>query len=176
MLYNSCMKRDELRKALKTAEADRHDSEATYSDSLEKYNYSLLVAELAVVGFLLQKESTIILLNKHHAKLFLIFSIITCLATIVLKTLYKRGLSGYHKNSHFSLQSVAMSKDSPIPISVGDLVLLPDENADENVAKFFQAAVKSLKFADKCNRCSEYTLMLASTFAVIFLLVVVLSS
>lgn len=170
------MNSEELRAELKKAEADRHASEATYNDSLDKYNYSLLVAELAVVGFLLQKESTINLLNRNYAKLFLLLSIMFCLITILLRTLNKRGLSGYHKNSHFSLQTVAMSKNSPVVISVGDVVLSTDENADVNGKKYFHAAVKSLKFADKCNRYSEYILALASTLAVIFLLIVVISS
>jgi hypothetical protein len=151
----------------------REEAERDYLQHINRYTLSLLVAELTVVGFLLQRPDSAVLLNNNGAKPFLLISLYLCFISLLLSILDKRLMAHFARDLHFSWQARARSKESNITVAVDGIELPPDENSQKKTTDNLKSAYTSASLAGRCRVWSEYLLGAAALFAVVLVTVLV---
>jgi hypothetical protein len=171
------MDASELKKELENATTEYRAVEADYRQHVLKYGISLMAAELAVVGFLLQNTTTQKIISHFWAKTFLLASLLATLLSVVLNVLSERIRVDAEKNLMHSYQYRAFASSKEINITISEIELPAsmqkgaEEKANESVRKFMIATNKIKPLLN----WSEYALISGLLFSVFFVIYLVTS-
>jgi hypothetical protein len=158
----------ELKKELAVSIKEYDEARTIYRQHLLQYAFSLLVAEIAVVGFLLQNQTTNQLLNQHFAKYILLSSIYICFLSIFLSMLAKRNYKVSQQAKLHSYHYKALSKVSTLTVAIDGMETEAIEDGD---VKSLVAIRKSWKLSNLVKQLyfySEVALGIAVFLALIF--------
>ena len=171
------MNATELKIELENATAEYRAVEDDYRQHILKYGISLIAAELAVVGFLLQNTTTQTIVSHFWAKTLLLASLIATLLSVVLIILAKRIRVDAEKNLMHSYQYRVFARPKEIDINISGMEIPASmqEGAEE---KANESAHKFMKTAKKINpllNWSEYALISGLLFSVFFVIYLITS-
>jgi hypothetical protein len=171
MIYYSNMPLSphEVAKSYNESSDDYRTIDAEYKSQLLGYAFSMIVAEVAVVGFLLQNQVTRNLLRGFISKALLLASLYACILSIVLNVMAKRWSVDSRKNSMHAWQYKAKSPDSQIGVFVDGYDVPPDAEAPRKAKEHDTKSWKLATKATKYYKLSEYFLGAAVALAIVFL-------
>jgi hypothetical protein len=166
------MNATELKKELENATVEYRAVEADYRQHVLKYGISLMAAELAVVGFLLQNTTTQRIMSHFLAKSLLVASLLASLLSVVLNVLSKRIEVDAEKNLMHSYQYRVFARSEEININISGIELPTsmkegaEKEANESLRKFMMTTNKLKPVLD----WSEYALLSGLLFSVFFVI------
>ncbi|SRR6266446_4976437 len=168
------MNAQELKKAVEDSQLEYHELDVDYKQHLLQYAVGLLIAQLTVIGFLLQNKTAQLTLKNAWVKTLFLIGISLTFVSIVLSMLAKRYSRDYVKNRMHSQTYRAISQPDQIDVNVDGFDFPEIENAEEKMHKHQLRGMVAVKYARWLFAWAEITLGLALCASVVFVYTVVI--
>ena len=162
----------EIAEELKEAQEHRLISEGELHSHVNKYAFGLLIANLTVVGFLLQNDFTMRILDKGSVKYLLLASLYLSFISLTLDFTTRVLNAKYAKNIHYSWISTLRSRSDEFTITVDGTDLPEDSASAEKAKKYKRSAYKANILSVKVGKYSVLSLGLSVVCSIMFVTII----
>jgi hypothetical protein len=167
------MNAKELKDLIEDSQRDYLALDIDYKKHFMQYAVGLLIAQLSVIGFLLQNEAAKADIKDAWTKAIFLTSISLAFLSIVLSMLAKRFSRNYSRNKLTSQTYRALAKRDEIDITVDGFDYPQTEDSDKKISTYALRGMRSVKYARISFLWAEVSLVLTLGFSVVFIFVVV---